>query len=186
MDGVHLKQGLVDARDLSSLGDKLLQDNRLDNALFSNERERCDAVVHTAINHVHLLASVLAPYVTATTRSILSQLETTLLTIPDEYLFDSISGGHAVGKAQHLFQNSKPEKEKEWRELFGGTELKKQKEEAEAKKAARRAEKDRKKAKKADEKEGQGAGVKTVEKDGVQSDPKAGEVVDEVTKGVAD
>ncbi|EMC97130.1 hypothetical protein BAUCODRAFT_439176 [Baudoinia panamericana UAMH 10762] len=186
MDAVHLKAGLINARELSSLGNKLLQDNRLDNALFSNERERCDAVVHLCINHVHLLASVIAPYLPATTRAILEQLQADLLIIPDDWKADSISGGHTIGKAAHLFKNIKPEKEQEWRELFGGQELQKQKQAEAAKKAAKKAEKDRKKAAKADGKkaadEGKGS-VESVEKDGVQSDPKAGDALEEVTEG---
>ena len=179
MDGVHLKAALVSARELSSLGNKLLQDNRLDNTLFNNDRALCDAVVNLAVNHVHLVASVIAPYLPATTRSILSQLQADLLIIPDSWQAESMKPGHKIGKAQHLFKIIKPEKEQEWRELFGGQELKKQKEVEAAKKAAKRAEKDRKKAKKAAEKS-----VEAVEKDGAESNPKAGEAVEEVTEGV--
>ncbi|KAI6865004.1 putative methionine--tRNA ligase [Hortaea werneckii] len=181
MDAVHLKAGLVCARELSSLGNKLLQDNRLDNALFQNERPRCDAVVYAAVNHIHLLASVIAPYLPATTRAILDQLQAELLIIPDEWSASSIQPGHKIGKAAHLFKTIKPEKEKEWRELFGGDELKKQKEADAAKKAARKADKDRKKAKKAAEKGA--AGVEDAEKDGVQTEPKAGDALEEVTEG---
>jgi methionyl-tRNA synthetase len=179
MDAVHLKSGLIAARELSSLGNKLLQDNRLDNTLFNNDRGLCDVVVNIAVNHIHLLASVIAPYLPATTRSILEQLKADLLIIPDSWQADSIKAGHKIGKAQHLFKNIKPEKEQEWRELFGGQELKKQKEAEAAKKAAKRAEKDRKKAKKAVEKS-----VEAVEKDGAETNPAAGDAVDEVTEGV--
>lgn len=186
MDAVHLKQGLLIARELSSLGNKLLQDNRLDNALFQNERLRCDAVVNLAINHVHLLASFLSPYLPATTRSILEQLQTDLLIIPDGwYKFRSIEGGHRIGKAQHLFKNIKPEKETEWKELFGGDELKKVKAAEAEKKAAKKAEKERKKAEKTAKRaadQGQ-EGVETAEKDGAQTNAKAGDAVEEVTEG---
>lgn len=180
-EGVHLKQALITARELSSLGNRLLQENKLDNNLFANERERCDAVVYLAVNHVHLLASAIAPYLPATTRAILAQLQTELLIIPNEWQANSIHGGHRIGKAAHLFKTIKPEKEKEWRELFGGQELQKQKAEKEAKAAARKAEKERKKAKKAAER-GQ-AGVEDAEKGGKQTEPKAGDAVEEVTKG---
>ena len=183
MDAVHLKSGLIAARELSSLGNKLLQDNRLDNALFANDRILCDAVVNLAVNHIHLLASVIAPYLPATTRSILSQLQTDLLIIPDEWKADSIKAGHKIGKAQHLFKNIKPEKEQEWRELFGGQELKKVKEAEAAKKAAKKAEKDKKKAKKAGDRAA-GKSVEAVEKDGAQSNPSAAEALEEVTEGV--
>ncbi|KAK4496196.1 hypothetical protein PRZ48_012176 [Zasmidium cellare] len=182
MDAVHLKQGLVVAREISSLGNKLLQDNRIDNSLFNNERQRCDAVINLAVNHVHLLASVIAPYMPATTRSILEQLQAEMLIIPDDWKAASIPAGHKIGKAAHLFKMIKPEKEQEWKEMFGGDELKKAKEEEAKKKAAKKAEKERKKAKKAAEKAGKG--VESAEKDGAEANPKAGDAVEEVTEGV--
>lgn len=181
-DAVHLKAALVTAREISSLGNKLLQDNRIDNSLFTNERQRCDAVVNLAVNHVHLLASVIAPYIPGTTRSILHQLQAELLIIPDEWQAKSIADDHKIGKAEHLFQNIKPERLTEWKEMFGGNELKKAKEEEAKKKAAKKAEKDRKKAKKAAERAGES--VEAVEKDGAQKDPEAGDAVEEVTEGV--
>jgi methionyl-tRNA synthetase len=192
MDVVHLKSGLVCAREISSLGNKLLQDNRLDNALFQNERSRCDAVVNLAVNHVHLLASVIAPYLPATSRNILSQLQAELLIIPDEWLAQSIPAGHKIGKAAHLFKTIKPEKEAEWKEMFGGSELKKAKEEEAKKKAAKKAEKERKKAKKAADRadgkkeEGgtEGKSVEAVEKDGAEKLTTTGDAVEEVTEGL--
>lgn len=180
MDAVHLKAALIIARELSSLGNKLLQDNRLDNTLFHNERNICDAVVNLAINHVHLLASVIAPYMPATTRAILSQLNADLLIIPDEWKARSIPAGHKIGQAQHLFKVIKPEKEQEWRELFGGQEQKKMKAAEAAKKASRKAEKDMKKARKAAERQ---QGVEHVEGDGPRPSPSVGDAVEEVTEG---
>ncbi|KAF2770086.1 methionyl-tRNA synthetase [Teratosphaeria nubilosa] len=181
MDAVHLKQGLIIARELSSLGNKLLQDNRLDNNLFNHERQRCDAVVNLASNHIHLLASVIAPYIPATSRSILEQLQADLLIIPDQWLAKSISGGHKIGKAAHLFKNIKPEKEVEWRELFGGDELKKQKEADAKKKAQRKAEKEAKKLKKAKEREEAKVGQVVENPEG----PSEKDAVEEVAEGVA-
>ena len=181
MDGVHLKAALVTARELSSLGNKLLQDSRLDNALFANDRKLCDTVVNLAVNHIHLLASVIEPYMPATSRSILTQLDTSLLIIPDEYAFESIPSEHKIGKAQHLFKNIKPEKEQEWRELFGGQALQKQKDAEAVKKAAKKAEKDRKKAKRAAERNP--TGVEAVEGDGPQTNPDADDALQEVTEG---
>lgn len=187
MDAVHLKAGLVTARELSTLGNGFLQKFRLDNATFTNSRPLCDAVVNIALNHIHLLASVIAPYLPATTRSILKQLNTTLLTIPDTWAADSLPGKHTVGKAEHLFKNIKPEREQEWREQFGGEELKKQKEAEAAKKAAKKADKEKKKAKKAAEKEKDKAApsVEAVEKDGAETKEEAKDPpVEEVTEGV--
>lgn len=179
MDAVHLKSGLVCAREIASLGNKLLQDNKIDNSLFNNERARCDAVVNLAVNHVHLLASVIAPYLPATSRSILEQLQMELLIIPDSWEANSVQAGHRIGKAAHLFKTIKPEKEQEWKEMFGGDELKKVKEEEAKKKAARKADKEKKKAKKAAERAagGKGESVESVERDGAKT-------VEEVTEGV--
>ncbi|KAK5130477.1 hypothetical protein LTR08_001999 [Meristemomyces frigidus] len=207
MDAVHLKAGLILARELSSLGNKLLQDNRLDNALFASERQRCDAVVHLAVNHIHLLASLMAPYMPATTRAILAQLQSELLIIPaEQWTAESVEGGHTIGKAAHLFKNIKVEKEAEWKELFGGSELKKVKEAEGEKKRARKADKERRKGEKAAGRAAGGAkegeakgkengamekaadegkvGVETAEKGGVQSDARAGDAVEEVGKGI--
>ncbi|OQN98970.1 putative methionine--tRNA ligase, cytoplasmic [Cryoendolithus antarcticus] len=189
-EAVHLKQALVTARELSSLGNFLLQNNKLDNALFNTERERCDAVVYLCIQHVHLLASVIAPYLPATTQSILSQLQAEMLQIPDTWEATSIPGGHKIGKAEHLFKTIKPEKEKEWRELFGGQEAQKIRAEKEAKAAARKADKEKKKARKAAEKPEDDApaasekpSVEAVEKDGAQTNTSAGTALEEVTEG---
>ena len=192
MDAVKIRQGLFDALHISALGNKLLQDNKLDNALAKEQPERCAAVAGLALNHVHLLASIVAPYLPATSTSILEQLNTDLLIIPDDWKADSIKPNHKIGKAAYLFTQIKPEKEKEWREMFGGAEAKKAKAEKEAKAAARKADKAKKAAKRAAEKaaaggsaetQPQGKSVEAVEKDGAQK-PEAKDAVEEVTEGV--
>lgn len=192
MDAVKIRQGLFDAFHISYLGNKLLQANKLDNALAKEQPERCAAVAGLALNHVHLLASLVAPYLPATTKSILEQLKMDLLIIPDDWKADSIKPGHKIGKAAYLFSQIKPEKEKEWRDMFGGEEAKKAKAEKEAKAAARKADKAKKAAKKAAEKAAaasgdstplQGKSVEAVEKDGAQK-LEAKDAVEEVTEGV--
>jgi methionyl-tRNA synthetase len=73
--------------------------------------------------------------------------------IPDTWEADSLKPGHAIGTPELLFANIPAAKIEEWREAFGGEELRKQKEleaeKAAAKKAAREKEKEKKKAKKA-------------------------------------
>jgi len=105
-----------------------------------------------------------------TTALILSQLDKPLLLIPDPntWTASSIEPGHKIGKAAYLFSNIKPEKETEWRELFGGDEARKAKEEKARKAAAKKAEKERKKAKKAAGKEDVGKGVESAEKGAVE------------------
>jgi len=184
MDAVKLRQGLATAMHISSLGNLLLQNNKLDNALAKEQPERCAAVASLGLNHVHLLASIIAPYMPATSRSILSQLNAELLIIPDDWQAKSIQPGHKIGKAEYLFSTIKPEKEKEWRDMFGGEEAKRAKAEKEAKALAKKAEKARKQASKKQGASGGGKeSVEAVEKDGVQSNPQAGTAVEEVTEG---
>jgi methionyl-tRNA synthetase len=73
--------------------------------------------------------------------------------IPDTWEVDALKPGHAIGTPELLFTNIPAAKIDEWRDAFGGEELRRQKEiEAEktaAKKAAKEKEKEKKKLKKA-------------------------------------
>lgn len=191
LEDVKIKAGLATALHVSSLGNTLLQDNKLDNRLATEEPDRCAAVVGLALSHIHLLASLIQPYMPATTDLILQQLNTSFLIIPDVWVAKSIPVGHTIGKAAYLFAQIKPEREQEWREQFGGVEARKVKEEKAAKAAAKKAEKERKKAAKAAAKSGEaakqgvGMGVEASEKGGKGEVPPEGTAVEEVTKGVA-
>ncbi|CAI6338725.1 unnamed protein product [Periconia digitata] len=184
LEDVKIKAGLSTCLHISSLGNTLLQDNKLDNRLATEEPDRCAAVVGMALSHIHLLASLIQPYMPATTDLILQQLNTTFLIIPDVWQAQSIPVGHTIGKAAYLFSQIKPEKEQEWREQFGGEEARKAKEEKAAKAAAKKADKERKKAKKAAAAAGVGQGVESSEKGGKGEVPAPSTAVEEVTKGV--
>ncbi|KAK3216293.1 hypothetical protein GRF29_8g2819914 [Pseudopithomyces chartarum] len=166
---VSIKAALSTALHMSSLGNTLLQDNKLDNALVVNEPDRCAAVVGLALSHIHLLASLIHPYLPDTTTSILAQLDLPFLTIPDEWQAGTIPVGHKIGKAAYLFSQIKAEKEAEWKEQFGGDELKKAKAE---KAAAKQRDKERKKLRKA------------AKKDGESLQETTGKSVEEVTEAV--
>jgi methionyl-tRNA synthetase len=181
-EDVKIRAALATALHISSLGNTLLQDNKLDNALATNEPDRCAAVVGMALSHIHLLASLIHPYMPDTATAILAQLNATFLTIPDEWEASSLPVGHKIGKAAYLFSQIKPEREQEWREQFGGAEARKAKDEKAAKAAAKKAEKERKKAKKAATKVGEG--VEASEKGGKGEIPAAKTAVEEVAEGV--
>lgn len=135
---------------ISALGNKLLQDNKLDNRLFNEERERCDAVIGLALNHIQLLASILEPYMPDTAAGICKQLGIAAeARIPDRWTAGNIAAGHKIGEPALLFTQIKPEKEEEWREAYGGEEVKRQKALAAEKKAAKAAKKAAKKQPKA-------------------------------------
>lgn len=175
MENVKLKAGLSTALHVSALGNKLLQDNKLDNRLFSEEPDRCAAVVGMALSHIHLLGSLIEPFLPATARGgvtdkgepiagIFQQLNVdTVPHIPEKWTSGSIKPGHQIGKAGYLFTQIKAEKEQEWREAYGGEEVKKAKLLEAEKRAAKKAQKEKEKAKKAAKKAAAAAGAGGVE-----------------------
>ncbi|KAL2124490.1 hypothetical protein VTJ04DRAFT_855 [Mycothermus thermophilus] len=162
MKNVKLRAGLADVMSISALANKLLQDNKLSNQLLAEEPERCHAVIAVTLNHVHLVANILSPYMPEKSQSILRQLglkgpdgegSKIPVHIPDTWELDALKPGHAIGTPELLFTNIPAAKIEEWRDAFGGEELRKEKEaeaaKAAARKAAREKEKEKKKAKKA-------------------------------------
>lgn len=134
-----------------------MQDNKLSNQLLTEDPERCNAVIGVALNHLHLLANILFPYLPETADSILRQLgvqgsSNERFAIPDTWTPNTIPPRQALGEPKLLFSLIPTEKADEWREAFGGEELRKQKaielEKAAAKKAAKEKEKERKRLKK--------------------------------------
>ncbi|KAI1201008.1 tRNA synthetases class I (M)-domain-containing protein [Nemania serpens] len=139
LDAVNLRSGLSTVLAISQQGNGFLQSNKLDGNLFNNEPSKCAAVIGIAVNLVHLLASLLAPYMPDTASSINKQLCADPLPIPDCWSADSIKPGHRIGAAEHLFRPIKPEKAQEWRKAFGADEAKKAKEEEAALKVKKKA-----------------------------------------------
>jgi methionyl-tRNA synthetase len=138
LDAVKLRAGLTDALAISSHGNKLLQDAGLDNKLATSDPKKCAAVVGLALNHVHLLASLISPYMPATAKNILQQLNVDAIQIPDQYTFNTIKPSHKLGQSALLFTQIKTEKEQEWRDAYGGEAARKAKEDAAAAAAAKK------------------------------------------------
>lgn len=161
MEAVHLRFGVADAMKIADAGNALVQTNRLDNNLVTNEPARAAAVAGITLNIIHLLASVFAPYLPTTSKSINEQINMPFAKIPSLEELDNsgwkptaIQGGHKLGKAQYLFSMIDPKKADEWREYYGGSQEDRKKKEEEAakvaaKKAANKAAKAAKKEKKA-------------------------------------
>lgn len=184
LESVSLKAGLQSAMHIAQAGNNFLQSNGFDNKLAANEPEKAAAVTGIAINLIYLCASVFAPYLPATSKSILEQLQAPFLHIPDHWTGDDIKPGHEIGRAKYLFSQIDPKKEDEWRAMFGGSQaerLKKDEEAAKAvaKKAASKAKKAEKKAKKPEEKS-----VESTATDGAKATDPTKEPVDAVTDGM--
>lgn len=195
MESVHLRAGVQTAMKLAEAGNLLIQANRLDNSLIANEPERAAAVVGTVLNLIYLLASVFAPYLPATSKSINEQLDApfayipTLEDIKDGWKPVALEPGHRVSKAKYLFSRIDSKKADEWREKFGGSQADRQKKEEEAAKAAAKkaANKAKKKGKKEPKPEG---GVEASAKGGAEAttattEGKDDEAVEKVTDGVS-
>jgi methionyl-tRNA synthetase len=159
LKATKLRAGLSTILAISAAGNKLLQDNKLSNQLITEEPERCAAVVGIVLNLLHLLANLAFPYMPGTSEAIFAQLGFAPdaegrygVHIPDEWTADLVKPGQKLGEPKLLFSAIPAAKLDEWRETFGGEELKLQKaaeaEKAAAKKAAKEKEKEKKKAKK--------------------------------------
>ncbi|KAI1322963.1 methionyl-tRNA synthetase [Xylariaceae sp. FL0255] len=129
LDAINLRSGMTIILAISQQGNGFLHSNKLDGNLFINKPAKCAAVIGSAVNLAHLIASLLAPYMPDTADSINKQLAADPLPILDHWSADSIKPGHKIGKAEHLFRPIKPEKAQEWRKAFGADEAKKAKEE---------------------------------------------------------
>ncbi|MCJ1232192.1 putative methionine--tRNA ligase, cytoplasmic protein rar1 [Varicellaria rhodocarpa] len=150
LEAVKLRAGIHSAMEIAEAGNNFLQSNKFDNKLVASEPEKAAAITGIAINLILLCASVFEPYLPATSRSILEQLQAPFLYIPDEWTADDIKPSHQIGKAKYLFSHIDEKKADEWRELYGGTQADRlQRDEETAKKAAKKvADKARKAARK--------------------------------------
>lgn len=201
MESVHLRAGVQTAMKLAEAGNLLIQTNRLDNSLISNEPERAAAVVGTVTNLIYLLASVFAPYLPSTSKSINEQLNAPFAYIPsledvkDGWKPVALKPGHKIGKAKYLFSRIDSKKADEWRDMFGGSQAERQKKEEDAAKAAAKkaASKAKKKGKKAGKPAAEGEASGSVEasaKGGAEAttattEGKNDEAVEKVTDGVS-
>ena len=184
MEAVSLRDGLQNAMDLVQAGNNFVQGQKLDNKLVADEPKKAAAVTGIAINIIHLCASIFEPYLPATSKSILEQLQVSFLPITDHWTGDEIKPGHQIGKAKYLFTQIDPKREDEWRDMYGGTQAERlKKETAAAKKAAQKAAVKAKKTGSKGKKVGQ-EGVEATATGDVEPMDVKKEPVDAVTDGV--
>ncbi|OBT73308.1 hypothetical protein VF21_08450 [Pseudogymnoascus sp. 05NY08] len=147
LEAIKLRLGLSTILQISSLGNKFLQDNKLDNRLIESP-ERCRNVVGTALCHIHLLANLLSPFMPKTAESIFEQLGVeSKPKIPNTWATDSLVAGSALGESRPLFTVIPAAKLEEWKEAYGGAAAKEQKrleaEKVAAKRAAKKAKREK-------------------------------------------
>ncbi|KAG0299631.1 putative methionine--tRNA ligase, cytoplasmic protein rar1 [Dissophora globulifera] len=120
LDDVKIREGLRLAMEISALGNLYLQENKIDNTLFAEHKDRCDRVVITALNLIYLLSALFFPYMPSTSESIARQLNAPVRLLPEEFAVDSILTGHVIGKAEYLFKRIDEKQEDVWRAKYGG------------------------------------------------------------------
>ncbi|KAJ2896753.1 methionine--tRNA ligase mes1 [Coemansia aciculifera] len=119
MDAVKIKAGLRTAMEISARGNLYLQDSKLDNALFSENRAQCDTVAAVAINLIYLLSALFHPFMPATSANIARQLNAPERIITDTFEL-ALHAGHVIGKADYLFTRIDEKMVDEWRARYGG------------------------------------------------------------------
>lgn len=119
MEAVNLRRGLEIAMAISSRGNQFLQDNKLDNNLYTNLPDKSDAVMGVGLNLIYLVSAIISPFMPGCTTQICEMLNSPPLSITD--LFELVlEPEHCIGKAQYLFSRIDESKIDEWRGLYGG------------------------------------------------------------------
>lgn len=119
MELTHLRRGLELAMSLSARGNQFLQENKLDNTLFSEFPEKSDALVGIGLNIIYAVASVFGPFMPKTAETIYRMLNVRPLAINSEFTL-IILPGHNINKPEYLFQRIDEAKIEEWREKYKG------------------------------------------------------------------
>lgn len=123
MEAVNIRKGLEIAMAISSRGNLFLQDNKLDNTLYTKSPAKSDAVVGIGLNLIYLVGALIYPFMPSTTAQINEILNAPSLSLPDKFEL-ILEGDHCIGKAQYLFQRIDEKKIEEWRSLYGGKQVK--------------------------------------------------------------
>jgi methionyl-tRNA synthetase len=122
MEQAHLKKGLEIAMLISARGNQFLQENKLDNNLFTNSPKHADAVVGCGLNLIYALASTINPYMPETSEIIYNMLNAPALKISKEFNLN-LKPSHNINDAQYLFTRIDEKNVDLWREKFGGKQV---------------------------------------------------------------
>ncbi|KAI8947374.1 methionyl-tRNA synthetase-like protein [Xylaria longipes] len=148
MEGLELRNGARTILAIASLGNEFVQELTKKGV---PEDTRISGF-NLTLNLIHLLASLVCPYMPNIASSILTQLgvpmEEQSFTIPDAWTANTLKPGHKLGTPTPLFTQIPASRAEEWQEAFGGDEMRKLKAEEAAKAAAKKAAKQKKKEEK--------------------------------------
>ncbi|CCH60469.1 hypothetical protein TBLA_0C06770 [Henningerozyma blattae CBS 6284] len=122
MEDAHERRGLELAMSLSSRGNLFLQDNKLDNSLFSQHPDKSDAVVGVGLNIIYTVSSVIYPFMPEISETIYKMLNAPALKIDDKFHL-AIESNHNINKAEYLFHRIDDKQITEWRAKYGGKQV---------------------------------------------------------------
>lgn len=115
-----IRQGLRLVMEISQLGNGYLQSVKIDNTLFTQHRDLCDAAVGTAVNLVYLLAGLIFPFMPSTASKLCAQLNAPLPLIETSFDAHTLLPGHVIGLPQHLFTRIDEKMEHIYRAQYSG------------------------------------------------------------------
>lgn len=122
MESSSIRRALELAMFISSRGNQFLQDNKLDNSLYTGQPARADAVIAVSLNLIYLLSALVYPFMPTTSKQMLSILNAPPLSITDKFEL-VLEPGHSIGKPQYLFSRIDEKKVNEWRNIYGGPQV---------------------------------------------------------------
>ena len=120
MESLRFRESLEIVMRLSARGNLYLQQAGLSNALLVENPQRCDQVLHRAVNLIWFLSALIWPFMPATAESIEVQLNTPARAIPVGGLSNDVLAGHKLGTPEHLFKKIDDGMGDVWRAKFGG------------------------------------------------------------------
>lgn len=130
MEAVKLKAGLEAAMEVSSMGNAYLQESQFWK-LFDEDANACAIVVKTAVGVVHLLATLLEPFMPSFSRKVLQQMNLPVETCV--WLADGdaerasrpwslVPSGHTIGDPEPIFIELTDEEVERFRLQFAGSQ----------------------------------------------------------------
>lgn len=131
MEAVKLKAGLKAAMQVSSLGNLYLQESQFWK-LYKEDPPACAIVLKTSVGVVHLLATLLEPFMPSFSQKILKQLDLPLSTMSlveeggdlerASKPWTLVQSGHAIGNPEPIFAEMKDEEMESYRAKFAGSQ----------------------------------------------------------------
>ncbi|KAG8980610.1 hypothetical protein FRB90_007596, partial [Tulasnella sp. 427] len=121
MEAVRIRLALQHVMAISARGNVYLQRSNLGNALLAEQPKLCAQTLARALNLIYALSALIHPFMPATSRQILEQINAPPRTVPPVLSHDILEG-HTLGTPGYLFSKIDDAKADEWRARFGGNQ----------------------------------------------------------------